>query len=289
MPLSIRQLVHGDEAAAEAFLAYPQRSDTTMILRSNLNRAGLVFNGDLFEGTYVGAFEGGGLAGVVAHYWNDNLVLAGGPHTASLARHVVAVSGRRVRGLLGPYAETTKAQTALGLGPPSHEGKEILFALDLAELVVPPALVAEPPRFEARTPNDSEMPMLLEWRMAYAAETMGIVDTAETRVQQEQTLRAFHASGDDVVLFDGGEPVAYTAFNATVRDMVQVGGVWTPPAVRGRGYARYAVASSLLRMRRDRSASKAILFTAENNVAAQKSYTALGFRVTGDYAIFLFE
>ena len=69
--------------------------------------------------------------------------------------------------------------------------------------------------------------------------------------------------------------------------MVQIGGVWTPRALRGLGYARCAVAGSLHHAR-DREVRSAILFTDEKNVPAQRSYVALGFEPVGDYGIVFF-
>ena len=69
--------------------------------------------------------------------------------------------------------------------------------------------------------------------------------------------------------------------------MVQIGGVWTAPALRGRGYARCAVAGSL-QTARERGVLHAVLFTGETNPAAQAAYVAIGFRPVGDYAILLF-
>ena len=83
-----------------------------------------------------------------------------------------------------------------------------------------------------------------------------------------------------------GKPVACTAFNSATKEAVQVGGVWTPPELRGRGYARCAVAASLLDARAE-GVDKAILFTGVNNISAQKAYVALGFEHVGDYRILL--
>ena len=49
-----------------------------------------------------------------------------------------------------------------------------------------------------------------------------------------------------------------------------------------------AVAGALLRAR-DESASRALLFTPEENVPAQVAYVALGFAVVGDYGLLLLE
>jgi predicted GNAT family acetyltransferase len=88
------------------------------------------------------------------------------------------------------------------------------------------------------------------------------------------------------VLEHNHKPVACTAFNSTTKEAVQIGGVWTPLELRGRGYARCAVAASLLDARAE-GARQAILFTGINNVAAQKAYLALGFEHVGDYRILL--
>jgi predicted GNAT family acetyltransferase len=69
---------------------------------------------------------------------------------------------------------------------------------------------------------------------------------------------------------------------------VQVGGVWTPPARRGRGYARAAVAGSLLDARA-RGVTRGVLFTAQENRPAQRAYEALGFQVVGDYGLLGFS
>lgn len=63
-----------------------------------------------------------------------------------------------------------------------------------------------------------------------------------------------------------------------------VGGVWTPPALRGRGYARAVVAASLL-IAREQGVTRAIVFTGEDNIPAQRAYVTLGFRRVGDYGI----
>ena len=60
--------------------------------------------------------------------------------------------------------------------------------------------------------------------------------------------------------------------------------IYTPPALRGRGFAKAVVAASLL-VARDRGSSRAVLFT--NNPSAARAYEALGFRRIGDYSLVL--
>ena len=76
-----------------------------------------------------------------------------------------------------------------------------------------------------------------------------------------------------------------TGLNAELPEAVQVGGVYTPPGMRGRGYARAAVALHLDQARRT-GIPRAVLFAASD--AAARAYTAIGFRPAGRMAMILF-
>lgn len=282
---TVRVLGPGDEAIAEQFLR--TRAETTMILRSNLARAGIVDEGRQLQGTYVGAFVGDELEGVATLFWNGNLVLAGGTHVGVLTETLAARAPNGFRGILGTASEVAEARRIVdarfGTAIRKHHD-EILYALTLTDLVVPEALS----ELVARAPSDDEQAFLLDWRMKYNAELSDVPDTPEERVRQRGVMGAFHADGHDILLLDGTTPVAYSGFNASLPDMVQIGGVFTPPEHRGRGYARCAVAASLVGAR-SRGVERAILFTGRENTAAQRTYLALGFRPIGDYALSIFE
>ena len=284
MPI-MRQLVAGDEAITEQFLA--THPHTTMFLRSNLRNAGFAYNGARYEGTYVAAFADDRMLAMGAHYWNGNVILAASELAGEVAQEIAALSGRPVRGIIGTHVEVTAAQKALAIDRPiRYTSKEVLYALELDSLAVPAALVDG--TLDARTPVDSEMPLLLDWRMAYCAETMNVADNEQTRAEQRSSLEGFHKNGEDIIVHALGVPVAYSGFNATLPDTVQIGGVWTPPEHRNRGYGRAAVAASLVAARR-RNVVRAILFTDEHNVPANIAYAALGFRPVGDYGMVFFE
>jgi predicted GNAT family acetyltransferase len=126
------------------------------------------------------------------------------------------------------------------------------------------------------------------WKVGFALEALGEEENAalwaRCRASVERSLR----QGWTWVLEDRGEPVACSSFNTAIREAVQIGGVWTPPALRRRGYGRAVVAASLLDARAE-GADTAILFTGERNVAAQKAYEALGFRPIGGYRLILLQ
>ncbi|WP_139792875.1 GNAT family N-acetyltransferase [Pseudophaeobacter leonis] len=88
------------------------------------------------------------------------------------------------------------------------------------------------------------------------------------------------------ILEVGGAPVAMTNFNAALPSIVQVGGVYTPPDLRGLGYARRAVALHLAEAQQA-GITEATLFAA--NPAAARAYEAIGFSRIGSYRIVNFD
>jgi predicted GNAT family acetyltransferase len=95
-----------------------------------------------------------------------------------------------------------------------------------------------------------------------------------------------HDRQADWVLVEDGRPVAYSIFNAELEDMVQIGGVWTPPELRGRGYGGGVVAGSLVHAR-SRGVTRAVLFA--ERADAKRAYRRIGFRSVGEYGLLLFR
>jgi predicted GNAT family acetyltransferase len=81
---------------------------------------------------------------------------------------------------------------------------------------------------------------------------------------------------------DGDIPLAVTGFNADVGHAVQVGGVYTPPDLRGRGNSSRAVGLHLARTRAA-GRTRAVLFS--GNPTAQRAYMRLGFEKIGAFAM----
>ena len=286
--MELRVLTAGDEERLERFLA--GHPDTSMFLRSNARRAGLVYEGAAFQALYLGGFQGETLVAVAAHAWNGMMLFQApdGPEAvAAVARACAEHSGRPVTGLSGPRAQVKAGRDALGLAdaPAKLEGCEWLYAMELGGIIVPQSL--RNGSIVCRPPHADERDLLCDWRFAYDIETLGSPDSEETRQRSTAFLDAQIADGDAWVATDvtaGPEPVSLAAFNAALPDIVQLGGIYTPPQLRGRGYAKAAVAHSLL-IARERGASRAVLFT--ENPSAARTYEAVGFRRTGDYSLVL--
>jgi GNAT superfamily N-acetyltransferase len=281
--METRLLLPADAALLEAFLV--QHRDSSMFLRSNARRGGLVDRGKYLQATYVGCFRDGALIGVAAHCWNG-MLLVQAPE-AGLAETVYAAvkhSRRGVSGFSGPLDQIQQARYALGLDqvPTQLEEQESLFALQLSELVVPEAL--RDGTLECRPPLPEEHQLLGDWRLGFDIESLNVKASESARKRAGESVDAQIAEGNAWVIIAGGVPVSYSAFNAVLPDIVQLGGIYTPPEQRGRGYARAGVAGSLLAARA-RGVTRAVLFT--KNPSAVRAYQAVGFQRIGEYGLVL--
>lgn len=280
----IRILRPGDEPALEAFLR--PRVDSSMFLIGNARSAGLVDRGQPYQGTYAAAFQGGQIRGVVAHYWNGVLIFQAPAHACALWRRAVKASGRQIEGLIGPNDQVNAVMAKLDIKISNVQVDEAskLYSLDIAELVLPDALNSGAVRGRRIQPRDVEL--VTEWRAAYEIELLGEQESPQLREECRATVERSLEEGRTWVLESGGQLVACSSFNTAIKEAVQVGGVYTPPQLRRRGYGRAVVTASLVDAQTE-GVQKAILFTGMDNIAAQRAYEALGFCHIGDYRMVL--
>jgi ribosomal protein S18 acetylase RimI-like enzyme len=280
----IRLLGAGDAAALETFLA--RHADSSMFLRANARAAGLEYHGNPLEAEYVAAWDGGRLVAVAAHCWNGMVLVQAPERVDAVAPAAVRQSGRAVTGISGPAAQVAAARTALGLDdrPAPKFGREDLFALDLADLVVPAPLADG--TWTCRPPHDEELDLVLAWRVDFMIEALHRPAGAGLRDEAAAIMRLVHQRRSHWLLLDAGRPVAYSAFNAVLPDIVQVGGVWVPVELRRRGYGRAVVAGSLLDAR-VQGVRRSVLFAERED--AKRAYRGLGYSVVGEYGLVLFS
>jgi RimJ/RimL family protein N-acetyltransferase len=279
----IRILGAGDETRLDSYFA--RHPDETLFQRSNLRHAGAVDDGRRYGGAYAAAMANDEIVGVVVHGWNGVLmpmVPGGGRGVQALLDAVLASSGRPVTGVIGGWDQVaaTLLHPALCGRVPRYRDRDILFALPLVDLAVPAALSTGD--VAVRAMEDDDLPLLAAWRMEYVVETFACARTGATWNQATREISAWHDEGRVWVAESRGRPVAFSGFNASLPDVVQVGGVYTPPFGRARGFARIAVAGSLLQARQA-GADRAVLFTGVANAPAQRAYRALGFEAVGDW------
>ena len=277
--MSFRAATGGEAAAIAAFLRL--YLDQAMFPLSNLTHHGMGR-----EGRYQMRFwlrEDGGriVAALGLSAMGMVLPVLPGQGEGDLRPLRGLLAGEAVEGIIGPPDWAAPLQSALGLtcAPVDHRADEPGFALDLASLILPadPSLTLAPLTAAHR-------PLALDWRARYREEVMG-TPPARSRTIAAQDIDTYMARDSHRLLISDGQPVAMTGFNAELPEAVQVGGVYTPPEVRGRGYARAAVALHLDQARRT-GTTRAVLFAASD--AAARAYTAIGFRPAGRMAMILF-
>jgi uncharacterized protein len=143
------------------------------------------------------------------------------------------------------------------------ERREALHVLD--ELRDPP----RPARGRLRESRGEERELLIAWERAFADETGLVGDHGARLVDARLAYRG-------VYLWDDGGPVCEVGNAPPVAGAVRLGPVYTPPELRGRGYATSAVAA------RSRvaieSGLRCTLFTDLANPTSNKIYADVGYR-----------
>jgi RimJ/RimL family protein N-acetyltransferase len=246
-----------------------------------------VDRGEPAQGSYAGAFEAGRLVGVACQSWNGNLLVEAPEALEAVVRAAVEAGGRAVAGILGPGAQVAETRRLLGLEHAATDlaAREVLLALPLAELRVPEPLARGD--VSCRCPRAEELEPLAAWRHDYSVEALGRSPGPALRAESRTEMERAHRLERHFVLEQDRRLVAYAGFNAETPDCVQIGGVWTPPPLRGHGHGRSVVAGALLHAR-ERGVGRSVLFTGEGNAPALAAYRALGYRRTGDWGLVLF-
>lgn len=283
--MNIRLLKSEDKKVLEEYLA-PHKTEC-MFMCSNLKAAGIDYKGADFEGEYFGSFNTNDqLKGVIVHYWNGNVMMHAKDQDVleKLISHFKKNRRRPIAGILGPntQAELVIHQLELSGRKFRMNRNEGLYEINLTsfnELSMPQHMKVVPVQDVPHT-------LLIAWMKSYAMEALGASDdqALEKEVQEHWNLRL--QKKDSWVLLCDDTPVALSAFNARLTDMVQVGPVWTPPEQRNQGYARLLLAYTLYQEKRN-GTKQAILFT--DHPAAIKVYLAIGFEKIGYYRLALLE
>jgi predicted GNAT family acetyltransferase len=179
----------------------------------------------------------------------------------------VSAAADTARALAAAY----RAQTG---GPTELRISMALHALAPEELVDPP----RPAAGRLRAPQPEEQDLVVGWYVAFIAESHeqespeAARRSAQTRIERELLL----------VWDDGGEPVSMVGCTVAVAGVPRIGPVYTPPALRGRGYASTAVAA-LSRRLFDAGSRRLVLFTDLGNPTSNKIYGEVGYRRLADY------
>lgn len=130
---------------------------------------------------------------------------------------------------------------------------------------------------DLRVAERAERALLIEWMADFLREAL---DLDATRAAAGVDSRLEH---ENLFWWErNGVPVSLVGLNPPVSGVVRVGPVYTPPELRGNGYASAAVAA-VSRTALDRGARTCMLFTDLANPTSNKIYAQLGYRRCGDW------
>ena len=270
--MTLRAAGADDLPALTAFLR--RREATSMFPLSNLAGAGL--HGAGFYGMRF--WVTGDVSGAIG-LTNGGMLQPQWP-VADWAAARAVLAGEEVAGVIGPAGQIRPLVEVLGLG--SAEARlsstEPGFVLDLKDLIIP-----EGPGVLAGL-DAAEPAVLYAWRAAYLT---GVTGTPPDRAEQQAQadIEQFRAAGRHRLLLEDGAPVAMCGFNAVLPDVVQVGAVYVPPDLRGRGRARRVVALHLAEARA-KGVRRARLFAVSDQAA--RAYRAIGFGPADPVGLVLF-
>jgi GNAT superfamily N-acetyltransferase len=282
----VRRLKLSDSSSLEAYLS--AHTTTCMYMRSNLAKSGIhPFNGQAYQGEYWACFDRSIIIGVLAHYWNHNIIVQTNNDEAldCLLEFIGKRLTRPVAGILGPEEQAARVIRALGLldrGEFNVNDCQNLYELDLGKLKFPN--VRGLCRITGVDENDRDL--LTKWLRAFNIEAVHSQDDDKLTAYVERVVRGMIDDGNAWILSVEDIPVSLVGFNATLSDTVQIGPVWTPPEYRCKGYARVLLALAL-EQARDKGVERAILFT--GNPAGAKAYESIGFSPCGQYRIALLK
>ena len=283
-----RLLTQADYDAYESFLK--PLTATSMFLRGNAHKGGMEFNGQRLQAHYFGCFIAGALSGVVGLTWMGN-VMVQVPDAAQLDELFAFARQQRpdyeMKGVLGPDAQCRQVIGIMGIQPDQCKMSETEngYTLPLTDIIVPAPLQSGEWHVRRAVPADAEK--LTAWDRHYDVEALGEDpnNLEPYDVSYADELRRIE-QGNAFVLDVDGVAVSRSHFNTTLPDVVQIGGVYTPPENRSRGYARAAVAGQLL-IARTEGVQQAVLFA--KDPAAKRAYESIGFKRGDDYHITLLK
>lgn len=198
------------------------------------------------------------------------LVLARPTHSGALT--VLAAALEDLPGVVGGVPEASEfadAWTARTGGVARVESRQGVYKL---ERVLPP----RPTTGASRPAVEADRELLLPWLRAFGVEALGEAATDE-ELQRVIDMRVVGLRDYGFVLWeDDGRPVSVTGFGSPTPSGIRIGPVYTPPELRGRGYAS-ALVAQVSQAHLDAGRRFCFLYTDLANPTSNRIYVDLGY------------
>ena len=129
---------------------------------------------------------------------------------------------------------------------------------------------------ELRLAHAGDRSLLIDWMEEFVSEA-GVAGASQGAAMIDSRMRR-----EGILVWDDGQPVSMVGVTPEVAGVVRIGPVYTPPALRRRGYAGSAVAAASRRAL-TRGARQCMLYTDLDNPTSNKIYAEVGYRRIGDW------
>jgi predicted GNAT family acetyltransferase len=133
-----------------------------------------------------------------------------------------------------------------------------------------------------RHATEDDLDLVVEWRQAFCAETGAPSGSAATASVERDVNEG------RMFLWDDGGPSCVARATIPVSEVSRIGGVYTPPALRGRGYASACV-GSLSAWVRSEEGAVCVLYTQLANPTSNAIYRRLGYEAVAEILRYRFR
>jgi uncharacterized protein len=227
--------------------------------------------------------EDGEVVGAALRTPPYNVILAKPRSSAALAALVEAVAAEEIPGVVGTepeiheFAELWSQRNGV---PGRVNMRQGVYALDQVELVpnVPGS---------ARIATDDDRELALRWWIAFGEEVLHEGGPGRERAEASVDHKLSSPTGGLLLWEDGGEPVSLAGWGGPTPNGIRIGPVYTPPALRGRGYAT-AVTAELSQRQLDGGRNFCFLYTDLANPTSNAIYERIGYRRVAEAAEVVF-
>jgi GNAT superfamily N-acetyltransferase len=217
-----------------------------------------------------------------------NLILARPESSDALAALVEAVEDEELPGVVGAVPEVEEFADLWA----HHAGRETrtsmrqgIFALERVEPL--PAAYGS-----ARVADADDRELVLRWLIAFGDETLHEGGPGRDRVEPMFEHRLASPTAGFLVWEGGGEPVSLAGWGGATPNGIRVGPVYTPPELRGRGYATALTAELSRRLLDGRlfegGRRFCFLYTDLANPTSNAIYERIGYRRVAESAEIVF-
>ena len=217
-----------------------------------------------------------------------NLILAQPRSPEALAALVEALAGEELPGVVAAEPEAAKFAElwTRHTGVPARTNmRQGVYELERVE-----PLPAVPGSARVATADDREL--VLRWMLAFADEALHEGGPGRDRAEEIFDYRLASPSAGILLWENGGEPVSLAGWGGPTPNGIRVGPVYTPPELRGRGYATALTAELSQRLLDGRlfegGRRFCFLYTDLANPTSNAIYERIGYRRVAESAEIVF-